>query len=83
MRAYNFITIFNPVLLIALMTVCAVADDWPNWRGPQHNGISSEVSREGDWAACDPNVLWERQVGTGFSSISVAEEKEKEKGSPI
>ena len=70
MRASNFITISFLVLLIA---VCSVADDWPNWRGPQHNGISSEVNRDGDWAACDPNVLWERQVGTGFSSIAVAE----------
>jgi len=73
MRAYNYFTISMQALLIALMTVCAVADDWPNWRGPQHNGISYEVNREGDWAACDPNVLWEQQVGTGFSSIAVAD----------
>lgn len=73
MRAYNFMTISILVLLIVLMSVCAVADDWPNWRGPQHNGISYEVNWGGDWATCEPNVLWERQVGTGFSSIAVAE----------
>ena len=73
MRTYNFITIFILALLIAMMTVCAVADDWPNWRGPQHNGISNEVNWGGDWATCEPNVLWERQVGTGFSSIAVAD----------
>jgi outer membrane protein assembly factor BamB len=73
MRAYNFITISILVLLIALMTDCAVADDWPNWRGPQHNGISYEVNWGGDWAACVPNVLWQQQVGTGFSSIAVAD----------
>jgi outer membrane protein assembly factor BamB len=73
MRAHNFITISILFLLIALMTVCAVADDWPNWRGPQHNGISNEINWGGDWAACEPNVLWEQQVGTGFSSIAVAE----------
>jgi hypothetical protein len=73
MRAYNFITISILVLLIALMTDCAVADDWPNWRGPQHNGISSEPNWIGDWPACEPIILWEQQVGTGFSSIVVAE----------
>ncbi len=73
MRAYNFITISVLVLLIALMTVCAVADDWPNWRGPQHNGISYEPNWIGDWPACEPNILWEQQVGTGFSSIVVAD----------
>jgi outer membrane protein assembly factor BamB len=75
MRAYNFVTIPILVLLIALMTVCAVADDWPNWRGPKHNGISYEVNWGGDWAACKPNVLWQQQVGTGFSSIAVAGER--------
>jgi outer membrane protein assembly factor BamB len=73
MRAYNFITISILVLLIALMTDCAVADDWPNWRGPQHNGISSEPNWIGDWPACEPIILWEQQVGTGFSSIVVAD----------
>lgn len=73
MRAYNFITISILFLLIALMTVCAVADDWPNWRGPQHNGISYETNWIGDWPACEPIILWEQQVGTGFSSIVVAD----------
>ncbi len=73
MRAYDFITISILVLLIALLTDCAVADDWPNWRGPQHNGISSEPNWIGDWPACEPIIVWEQQVGTGFSSIVVAD----------
>ncbi len=73
MRAYNFMTIFILVLLTGLMDVSAVAGDWPNFRGPQHNGISNEINWGGDWANCETNVLWERQVGTGFSSIAVAD----------
>jgi outer membrane protein assembly factor BamB len=73
MRAYNYNTISILFLLIALTPVCAVADDWPNWRGPQHNGISSETGWIGKWEICEPNVLWEQQVGTGFSSIAVAD----------
>jgi len=45
------------------------AADWPNWRGPNFDGISTET----DW---DPekidNVLWKTEVGTGFSGVAVA-----------
>jgi len=70
---YNTITISALLLFIPLMTVCALADDWPNWRGPQHNGISSERDWGGDWENCEPSVLWTQQVGTGFSSIAAAD----------
>jgi len=43
--------------------------DWPNWRGPNYNGISTEiieVPREEDF-----KKLWHQSVGTGFSSFSV------------
>ncbi|MHC4517304.1 MAG: PQQ-binding-like beta-propeller repeat protein [Planctomycetota bacterium] len=73
MRAYNSITICVLFVLAAFMNVCAVADDWPNWRGPHYNGISSEPNWIGDWPACEPNLVWEQQVGTGFSSIVVAD----------
>jgi outer membrane protein assembly factor BamB len=73
MRVYKFITIYILFALTALVTVCAVGADWPNWRGPQYNGISYEVNWVGDWPACEPNIIWEQEVGTGFSSITVAD----------
>ncbi|TKJ36398.1 MAG: hypothetical protein CEE38_11305 [Planctomycetes bacterium B3_Pla] len=73
MRAYNFTAISIVVLLITLIPVRTEADDWPNWRGPQHNGISNETDWIGDWPAFEPAILWEQQVGTGFSSIAVAD----------
>lgn len=48
----------------------AVAADWPQWRGPESNGIS----READWsteALAAPRVLWRAEVGKGFSSLAV------------
>jgi len=73
MRAYNYIWISILVLLFALRPLRTEADDWPNWRGPQHNGISQETNWVGNWPACQPVILWEQQVGTGFSSIVVAD----------
>jgi outer membrane protein assembly factor BamB len=59
-------------LLLSLVTATAAcAADWPHWRGPTHNGISSE-SILTDWPANGPKKLWDAAVGIGFSGISVA-----------
>lgn len=69
MRTCNLVTI----CVLGLITPCAMAGDWPNWRGTNHTGISNETNWGGNWANCTPNVLWQRQIGTGFSSIAVVE----------
>lgn len=44
--------------------------DWPQWRGPNENGISAErLPAKPDFAT----VLWQKKVGTGFSAVAVAE----------
>jgi len=50
----------------------AKAADWPNWRGPNHNGISSETGWITTWPREGPNVLWTASIGTGFSSMAVS-----------
>ena len=43
-----------------------MAEDWPHWRGPQHNGVTPEVSH---WPkGWPPRILWEMKVGYGCSS---------------
>ena len=44
------------------------APDWPHFRGPDRNGISSEKDWLGAWPDDGPKVLWRASVGTGFSS---------------
>jgi outer membrane protein assembly factor BamB len=73
MRADTSIMISILLLVIASTPVCTMADDWPNWRGPQYNGISSEPNWIGDWPECEPMLIWEQQVGTGFSSVAIAD----------
>jgi outer membrane protein assembly factor BamB len=57
------------LLAAAAMPVAAV--DWPQWRGPQRNGISSESGWLLRWPAGGPRRLWTAQVGEGFSSVAV------------
>ncbi len=65
--------------LIAAVAVCLVfgtvtrAGDWPNYRGPNHTGISDEVDWRGDWGDAGPKVLWRASVGTGSSSVVIAD----------
>lgn len=49
------------------------AADWPNWRGPEFTGVSVETEWSAQWPATGPTLLWEAEVGIGFSSITVAE----------
>ncbi len=45
---------------------------WPRWRGPHGDGISRETQWLKDWRKQKPPVLWRREVGIGYSSVSVA-----------
>jgi len=49
----------------------ATAGDWPAWRGPERTGISTESGWRTNWAETPPEVLWQVQVGEGFSTVSV------------
>jgi len=59
------------LLLLAVVPFAAAqAADWPQWRGPQRNGISSEKV-SAPWPAEGPKILWRASLGTGFSSVSI------------
>lgn len=51
----------------------ASTSDWPQWRGPQRNGISQETGLLKQWPAEGPKLLWQaHDIGDGFSTPSVA-----------
>ncbi len=44
--------------------------DWPQWRGPNEDGITSErLPAKPDFT----QLRWQKKVGTGFSSVAVAQ----------
>lgn len=51
----------------------ALGTDWPNYRGPNHNGITGETDWSCDWGGSGPKVLWKKSVGIGFSCTAVAD----------
>ena len=64
--------------IAAAWLVCGAvtrAGDWPIYRGPNHNGISEEIDWQTDWGDAGPKVLWRASVGTGSSSVVIADRR--------
>jgi outer membrane protein assembly factor BamB len=51
----------------------APAEDWPQWRGPNRTGISTETGWQTQWPAEGPKQVWTASLGVGWSSFSVAD----------
>src|SRR5688572_10692627 len=47
------------------------ADDWPQFLGPKANGTSAEKNLIDGFAENGPPLVWEKDVGTGYSAPSV------------
>lgn len=59
-------------LLVALgFGLLAIGADWPQLLGPSRNGISTETDLIDGWKATGPTVVWQREVGAGYSSPAI------------
>ena len=57
---------------LAFAPVSAGADDWPQWRGPNRDGIGQETGLLREWPKDGPKVVWQvDSVGVGYSSMSL------------
>ncbi|MBN2506550.1 MAG: PQQ-like beta-propeller repeat protein [Verrucomicrobia bacterium] len=65
-------TILSAASLIAPALAFAGAADWPQWMGPQRDGLSPESGLLQSWPAGGPPLLWKATgLGGGFSTVSV------------
>jgi outer membrane protein assembly factor BamB len=61
------------LIAFGALTPALIAEDWPEWRGPERNGISRETNWLREWPeGRPPAVAWRAQVGKGHSAVSVA-----------
>ncbi len=56
---------------LAWLFTSVQAADWPQWRGPQRNGISEEKDWLDQWPAAGPKIAWTAKVGLGPSSFVI------------
>lgn len=67
-----------PALFLCLATavagyVSASANDWPNWMGPNLNGVSTATGWSTDWPDDGLPQVWKKEIGIGFSSVSIVD----------
>ncbi len=61
------------LLTLSLLASPTTADDWPQWRGEQRDGVWREEGVTEDLAQHPPTVLWRTPVGPGYSGPTVAD----------
>ncbi len=57
---------------LALLGGVAGAGDWPQFLGPDRNGVSAETGLIQSWPKEGPPVVWEKRIGEGYSGVAVS-----------
>ena len=60
------------VCLAGQLCSVALAGDWPQFRGPERDGVSKETGLAASWPRGGPPVVWDKRVGEGYSGPVVA-----------
>jgi outer membrane protein assembly factor BamB len=60
------------LFLSAISSFGAEEPSWPSFRGPNHDGISTESNWNPAALAAGPKILWQVNVGKGWSSVAVS-----------
>ncbi|NQV22894.1 MAG: PQQ-like beta-propeller repeat protein [Rhodopirellula sp.] len=58
-------------VILSSVTTSVRADDWPQFLGPDRNGISQETGLIDEWPAGGPKELWRVKGGVGMSGVAV------------
>ena len=61
------------ILLVVGVVPASLGADWPQFRGPQQDGISEESGLLETWPEAGPKVLWRKPLGDGFSAPSLVD----------
>jgi outer membrane protein assembly factor BamB len=60
---------------LGLAAGIAAAADWPQFRGPNRDGISAEAGLLKSWPAGGPRVFWKVPFGEGFSQVTAVKDR--------
>ena len=54
----------------------APSADWPQWRGPDRNGLSKESGLLQQWPASGPPLVWSiSSLGAGYGSLAIKDDR--------
>ncbi len=58
--------------LVSFTASVTTANDWPQFLGPNRNGVSAETNLLDTFPEDGPEILWRQPLGPGMSGIAVA-----------
>jgi len=60
-------------LFLSSEIAAQVSADWPQWRGPNRDGISKETGLLKQWPEGGPQLVWKATgAGGGYSSFAIS-----------
>jgi len=68
-RSWLMVLALGSLLALSDVAPRARAADWPQWRGPERTGRSTETGLLTEWPAAGPKLVWQaKDVGDGYST---------------
>jgi len=72
MKSVAWLSVSLAVSMASAISQTPPTGDWPQWRGPNRDGISTETGLARQWPAGGPPVVWSVQgVGAGYGSVAI------------
>ena len=65
--------IFSSAVIAVAVAAEGAADDWPQFLGPERNGVYRGPALAETWGSNGPAVVWRKQVGQGLSGPVVVQ----------
>ena len=62
--------IVRMVCVLALVPLSVDADNWPQWRGPQQNGVSAAKNLPASWSL-EKNIIWKTELPSWSGSTPI------------
>ena len=77
MGGFSRLRVLGAAAMLAMTfgATAARADDWPQWRGPNRDGISTEKGFLTTFPADGPKIAWKAALGKGYSTFAVSDGK--------
>ena len=64
------------ILVATLVAAPLTAEDWPQWRGANRDGVSRETGLLQQWPPSGPPLVWKATgLGSGYSTVTVADRR--------
>jgi outer membrane protein assembly factor BamB len=70
--AARFARILPAIVPLVLLAASAAGEDWPQWRGPNRDGVWSETGIAEKLPAGQIPIKWRAEIGPGYSGPTVA-----------